>query len=124
MTIEFRKSGTDHFDATYGSASHNLKDKMSFLFNSRSGAQVQGWNTAIHLNGLVTLLPIAMSCDDQAKLDLVDSISAFASAAEQAFEAFSMDCDMEDAGALPALLLKSAETARQLAGSLQSAYLS
>lgn len=123
MAIESRKSGTDHFDATYGAASHNLKDKISFLLQSRSGAQVQGWDTTVHVDGLVSLLPIAASCDEQAKLDLVDSISAFASAAEQAFEAFSVDCDLEDAGALPALLLKSAESARQLAGSMQSAYL-
>lgn len=118
MTIESRKSGTDHFDATYEAASHSLKDKMSFLLHTRSGVQVQGWDTALHINGLVTLLPVAKSCDDQAKLDLVDSISAFASAAEQAFEAFSADCDLEDEDVLSAFLLKSAKSARKLAGSM------
>ncbi|SBW84688.1 hypothetical protein PVE_R2G0662 [Pseudomonas veronii 1YdBTEX2] len=118
MTIESRKSGTDHFDATYGAASHNLQDKMSFLLLSRSGAQVEGWDTAVHIGGLVTLLPIAAASADQEKLDSVNSTSAFASAAEQAFEAFSVDCDLEDAGALPALLLKAAELAHQLAGSM------
>lgn len=118
MQIESRKSGTAHFVATYGAASHNLLDKMSFLLHSRSGAQVKAWDTAVHVNGLVTLLPIATSCDDQAKLDSADSTSAFASAAEQAFEAFSADCDLEDAGSLPTLLLKAAESARQLATSV------
>ncbi|QHF00458.1 hypothetical protein QO021_29970 (plasmid) [Pseudomonas amygdali pv. lachrymans] len=118
MTIESRKSGTDHFDATYGAAAHNLKDKMSFLLHSRSGVHVEGWDTAIHTGGLVALLPIAAPCNDQAKLDSVDPTSAFASAAEQAFEAFSADYELEDADALPALLLKSAESARQLAGSM------
>lgn len=117
MTIESRESGTDHFHATYGAASHNLQDKMSFLLHSRTGVQVAGWDTAIHTGGLVTLLPIAATCDDQVRLNSVDSTCAFASAAEQAFEAFSADYDLEDAAALPALLLKAAESARQLAES-------
>lgn len=118
MTIESRIPGTAHFDATYGAAAHNLQDKMRFLLHSRSGAHVHGWDTAVHHDGLVTLLPIATSCGDQAKLDSVNSSSAFASAAEQAFEAFSADCDLEDADALPALLLKAAESARQMAGTV------